>query len=52
MGPHQFNGSIQGNYQNPMPPQFGSPNPQFNPGMVNPGMQYNNMPQVRIKTWY
>jgi hypothetical protein len=48
--PQQFNGGIQGNYQNPMPPQFGSPNLQFNPGIMNnPGMQYNNMPQVSTK---
>jgi hypothetical protein len=48
MGPQPFNGAVQGNYQNSMPPQFGPPNPQFNPGMIsNPGMQYNNMPQVR-----
>lgn len=48
MGPQQFNGGVQGsNFQNLMTPQFGSPNPQFNPGMMNnPGMQYNNMPQV------
>lgn len=51
IGPQPFNGGVQGNYQNPMPPQFGPPNPQFNPGMMgNPGMQYNNMPQVRPKT--
>lgn len=48
MGPQQFNGVVQNNYQNPMPPQFGPPNQQFNPVMMNNGnMQvYNSMPQV------
>jgi hypothetical protein len=48
--PQQFNGSgVQGNYQNPMPQQFGPPNQQFNQVMMNnPGVQtYSNMPQVR-----
>ncbi|KAG0651809.1 hypothetical protein D0Z07_1100 [Hyphodiscus hymeniophilus] len=44
--PQAFNGNIQGNYQNPVPSQFSSQNPQFNPAMMaNPAMQYNNMPQ-------
>jgi hypothetical protein len=48
MGPQQFNGVIQNGYQNSMPQQFGTPNQQFNPAMMNnANMQtYNNMPQV------
>ncbi len=49
MGPQQpFNGVVQNNYQNPMPPQFVPSAQQFNPVMMNNGnMQpYNSMPQV------
>ncbi|TVY38651.1 R3H domain-containing protein, partial [Lachnellula occidentalis] len=48
VGPQPFNGAVQGNYQQSMPPQFGPPNPQFNPGQMNNGnMQvYSNGPQV------
>ena len=51
IGPQQFNGGIQGNYQSPMHPQYGSPNPQFNTGVLNnPAMQYNSMPQVKTRS--
>jgi hypothetical protein len=49
MGPQQpFNGVVQNNYQNPMPPQFVPSAQQFNPVMMNSGniQPYNNMPQV------
>ena len=50
MVPQAFNGNVQGNFPPPMPPQFSSPNPHFNPSMMgNPAMQYN-MPQVRLKS--
>lgn len=54
MTPQPFNGgAVQGIYPNPIPPQFGPPNPQFNSGMMgNPGMQYNSMPQVRPQHRY
>ena len=48
MAPQQFNGAVQNNYQTPMSQQYGQPNQQFNPIMMNNGnMQpYNTMPQV------
>jgi hypothetical protein len=50
MGTQPFNNGFQANYQNAMPPQFPSPSPQYNTGMMgNPVMQYGNMPQVRLK---
>ena len=48
MGPQQFSGAVQNNFQNPMPQHFGPPSQQYPAPMMNPGnMQpYNSMPQV------
>ncbi|KAM3074655.1 hypothetical protein ACMFMG_008083 [Clarireedia jacksonii] len=47
MGVQQYNGVVQGNYQNQIQPQFVPPPQQFNPTLMSNGsmQSYSNIPQ-------